>query len=290
MLRSLLSLFFGVMLLGLTSCEDPIDVTLDSGKSQLAVDAMIIVNDGPQKIRLTMTQPYFQNGTKAPGATGATVEVTTSNGQTFSFMEKADSPGDYWFPDTLRGDTGEVFSLKIVYQGQTYVSQSTLVRGVKMDTINAEQRESEFGNEAGMYVNMRATDPVGIGDYFWIRYALNGVMDLRPGLILVGADAAFDPGDADGLEFIYPVRNVMNGQKGFLENDTIDVELLSIDAENYRFIKEMNTQINNTGLFAEPAANVRSNIFNLDSKSDVKAVGCFGVARISRGRVIIPKP
>lgn len=288
MLRSLIHLFFGLMVLGLASCEDPIDVNLDNGKSQLAVDGLIFVNDGPQKIRLTMTLPYFQNGNKAPGASGAVVEVNTSKGRRFTFTENPDNPGDYWFPDTLRGDTGEVFSLRIVYQGQTFVSQSTLVRGVQIDTINPEQREAEFGNEAGTYVNMRATDPKGVGDYFWIRYALNGQMDLRPGQILVGADAAFNPGDADGLEFIYPVRNVMNGNKGYLPGDRIDVQLISIDAENFRFLTEMNTQIKNTGLFAEPAANVRPNVFNQDPKSDVTPVGCFGVGRISRGTALIP--
>jgi hypothetical protein len=53
----------------------------------------------------------------------------------------------------------------------------------------------------------------------------------------------------------------------------------------WNFLNEVNTQINNSGLFAEPAANVRSLIANADKNSKVKALGSFTIARISRAGV-----
>ncbi len=67
--------------------------------------------------------------------------------------------------------------------------------------------------------------------------------------------------------------------------NSISVDLQSIDAENYRFIKEMKTQLTNTGLFAQPAANVKGNILNSDPASKVPALGSFGMCQISRAGV-----
>jgi hypothetical protein len=286
-MKSLFVFLLSVVSLGLVSCEDPISIELDKGTAQLAVDGLVLVDDGPQKIRLTLTDPYFSGSSNAGGVSGATVQVQTSDGQTLRFSEDPANPGNYVYPDSIHADTGTVFLLSIQHQGETYQSASILMRGTTIDTLNQEERPSEFGNEAGTYLNFRARDPLGPGDFYWIRYALNGKKDLRPGKILVSADAAFNPGSADGLEFIYPVRNVVNNEKGYLKGDVIDVELLSIDAENWRFLNEMNTQINNTGLFAEPLANVRGNIVNSRDAKGKQAVGCFGVGRVARASITI---
>jgi hypothetical protein len=286
-MKTLFYFLLVVASMGLVSCEEPIAIELDKGTAQLAVDGLVIVDDGPQKIRLTLTDSYFSGNSNAGGVSGATVKVQTSDGQTFSFAEDPANPGDYVFPDSIHADTGTYFLLSIQHQGETYQSASLLMRGTSIDTLNQEERPAEFGNEAGTYLNFRARDPKGFGDFFWIRYSLNGKRDLRPGKILVSADAAFNPGSADGLEFIYPVRNSVNNEKGYLKGDQIEVELLSIDVENYRFLFEMNTQINNTGLFAEPLANVRGNIINSRDPKGKQAVGCFGVARVARASLTI---
>jgi hypothetical protein len=271
----------------LSSCEEVVDIKLDSGTSQLAVDGVVLVNDGPQRIRLTLTQPYFANGKPAVGASGAEVSIKTSFGQTYTFTEDPARPGDYVSADTIRGKTGEVFNLLVRSGGENYAASSVLMRGTVIDTLNQENRPSEFGNPAGVYLNLVARDSLGPGDFYWIRYALNGVRDLRPGKLLVSADAAFAPGSADGLEFIYPVKNSINNDKPYEAGDKIDVEILSIDFELWRFLNETNTQINNSGLFAEPIANVRGNIQNQNPASRVQAVGCFGIGRVSRASVSI---
>lgn len=286
-------LFFPLLLLFtgffLVSCEDVIDVDLDKGESQLAVDALVIVNDGQQTIRLTKTMAYFDNNNKAPGATGAVVQLVRGNGEVVSFTESATEPGNYISSDTIRGTTGDVFQLRITYQGETFTANSVLARGTVIDTLFQDEREAEFGNEAGKYLELIARDSVGPGDYCWLKYKLNGKYDLRYNNLGAAfpVDAAFAPGSADGLEFIYPIRNSINGQKGYLVGDTISVELLSIDAEQWRFLKEMEIQLNNVGLFAEPIANVRGNVFNTNPSSKKLAVGCFGIARVSRAGIRI---
>ena len=283
--RNLAALF---VLVWTASCEDPIDVALDAGTPQLAVDAMIRVNDGQQKVRLTITKAYFDQ-TQASGATGATVRIQSNLGQDILLTEDPLVPGNYLL-DSLKGQTGERFTLRIDYQGETFTAESLLKRGTVIDTLHQEFREAQFGNKEGIFLNLVARDSAGIEDFYWIRYKLNGKENLRTDAISLSADGAFAIGDADGLEFIYPVRNSINLPDGFEINDTIDVELLSIDKENWRFLNEMQTQLNNVGLFAEPIANVRGNVFNTNSSSKTAAVGSFGVARVSKASVVIVEP
>jgi hypothetical protein len=279
-----------LLAIGLVSCEEVIDLNLDKGDSQLGVDALLATDDGPQKIRLTLTKPYFENSAADP-VLGAVVKVIRkSDGREFQFKENPSAAGDYLSDSSLFGKPLDVFELSINYQGNTFTSISRLPRPQLIDSLKQAFRESEFGNEAGTYLDLFSQDPktspdYPLTDFFWLRYSLNGVKNLRPQNILVGADAAFNPGVADGLPFIYPVRNSINSNKPYLVNDSIAVELLSIDAEMFRYVKEMQTQLTNTGLFAQPPANVKGNILNSDPGSKTVALGCFGMCQISRAGV-----
>ncbi len=330
-MNHLLRTFIGISIaITLYACEDVIDVKLDKGDSQLAVDALVIVNDGRQTIRLTKTTQYFDNGTKASGVSGASVQIRSNKGQVYVFTENPSNPGNYISEGAINGETGEIFGLVIQYEGQTFGAGSILVRGTKIDSLYQEDLKAQFGNEAGKYLYLKARDPIGTGDFCWIKYSLNGKQDLRYNRLngALPVDAAFNPGAQDGLEFIFPIRNSINGNKGYIGGDTITVDtkvfrpadsiivngqkvfqpadtirekgkkiyvpgdtiavdLLSIDGEQWRFLKEMDIQLNNTGLFANPIANIRGNITNTDANSKVQAVGCFGMARVSRAGVRI---
>lgn len=272
----------------LVSCEEVINVDLDQSKPQLAVDALLTFDDGPQTVRLTMTGGYFDQS-KAQGATGAGVRITSNLGQNLILSEDLANPGNYGL-DSLKGQVGEIFTLRIDYKGESFEATSQRMRGTAIDTLHPELRESQFGQKAGWYANLVARDSLGTGDFYWIRTTLNGnkarlTQNLNQSIV---ADAAFDLGSADGLEFIYPIRNSINLNDPYLPGDLLEVEILSIDFENWRFLKEMQTQLTNVGLFAEPMANVRGNVKNINPNSSTKAVGSFGVARVSRGKIIFP--
>lgn len=254
----------------------------------MAVDALLMFDDGPQKVRLTMTGGYFDQ-TKAVGATGAVVRISSNLGQEYVFSELNTEPGTYQI-DSLKGVVGEVFTLRIDYKGESFEAKSARVRGTVIDTLHPELRESRFGLKAGWYANMIAKDSLGQGDFYWVRTSLNNIPDRRLSKlgISISADGAFDIGSADGLDFIYPLRNSINLDEPFQPNDILQVELLSIDYENWRFLKEMETQLNNVGLFAEPIANVRGNINNVNPNSKTKALGTFGVARVDRQIAVFP--
>ncbi|MEZ4956912.1 MAG: DUF4249 family protein [Saprospiraceae bacterium] len=71
----------------MASCTDVIDVNTDPADPILVVDAWLNDQPTPQTIRLTQSQPYFDNSLSA-GVTYAIVTVETGDGDQFSFADQ----------------------------------------------------------------------------------------------------------------------------------------------------------------------------------------------------------
>jgi len=272
-----------LLALALGACEDVIDINLDQGTTQLAVDAWLTDQPGPQTIRLTQTAPYF-GGTVPPPATGATVTVTDDKGKTYAFQD-ARGDGNYTYLPA-KGDTfgriGRRYALSIRYGGQQYGSISEMRRVPAIDSITFVKRKlTPVSQEEGYEAEFYATDLPGARDYYWIRTYHNGKRDVRPQSIITSLDGGFNgAANTDGLLFIRPIRQSANIEKLYQLNDSVRVELWSIMPEAFFFFQQLATQVNNAGLFATPPTNVPTNIRNLNT-SGPKAVGFFGVAAVS---------
>ncbi len=270
----------------LSSCETVIDADLDEGPSQLSVDAWLTDQPGEQRIRLTQTAPYLNNGA-AIAATGARVGVRDSKGRIFEFTD-SDNDGCYtWKPastkDTL-GRIGETYELGIEFQSQQYVSASKMNRVPKIDSlIFREEKINPLSEEKGFQAEFYAKDLPEAADYYRVKFFRNGQLQNRPNDLITVYDAGFNAnGDTDGLVFIRPIRQSINPENFYARNDTVQVEVQSITPEAFFFFIELRGQITNGGLFATPPANVPTNIINL--KAGGKAATGFFVASAIRTR------
>ena len=72
----------------LASCEDVIDVELDSIKPRMVIEGVINDIDQQCQIKLSKTSDYFKPG-ELQAVTGASVTVTDENGNTIEFEEIA---------------------------------------------------------------------------------------------------------------------------------------------------------------------------------------------------------
>ena len=282
----LLSFLIPASLLFLSACETVIDANLDNGPAQLSVDAWITDQPGEQRIRLTQTAPYLNNGAATP-ATGASVGVVDGKGRSFLFTDP-DNDGYYlWKPantrDTL-GRIGETYKLGIEYGGEQYVSESKMNRVPAIDSlIFREEKINPLSQEKGFQAEFYAKDLPGAADCYRVRYFRNGQLQNRPSDLITVFDAGFNAsGGTDGLVFIRPIRQSINPEKFYARNDTVRVELQSITPEAFFFFIELSGQVTNGGLFATPPANVPTNIVNLKDKG--KAATGFFVASAIRSR------
>lgn len=291
--------FFSIVFLA-TACEDVIDVELEEGDNQLVVDAWINDLDQNQIIKLRRTSPYF-DASFSPAETGATVTITESDGTVYNFLD-ANNNGDYtWTPSggNTFGTVGNGFQLDIeLSSGKTFQSFALKNRTTPVDSIAVEFREEELGQPEGFYCEFFGRDPVGPGDTYWIKTFKNGEFLNKPSEINIAFDASFTPGAmVDGVTFITPIRSFVNripdsGDDAtdtndiapWAEGDSIRVEIHSLNFVAFEFIEQAQTQLTlgDAGIFAEPPANVPTNIISLDGTdaADVP-VGFFNVSSVS---------
>lgn len=272
-----------------TSCEDKIDITLDEGTPQLAVDAFLTDKPGAQIVKLRKTSPYFDN-TSSPAVVGAVVTVADNLGHTYNFFD-SNNTGDYTYTPTL-ADTfariGAEYTLSINYNGENFMASSALFPVPPIDSLNYKFQEAVGPQKAGYTTAFYATDIPILINFYWIRSYKNGVLNKKPSSILLAQDGAFGGSGADGFIFILPIREGINDSDNpFQLNDSVTVEVHSVNPETYFFLQEVQTQSTNAGLFATPPANVSTNILNTNPSSKTKAVGFFNMAAVSTGGIRI---
>lgn len=292
-----LSLFLFFTIGVLTSCEDVISLETRDGVEQLVVDAWLTDNSAQQMVKLTLSQPYFDNSLPLP-ALGATVIVFSQDSTAYQFIDRAGN-GEYIYesPDgkSLIRNIGESYALYINYEGEEYVSLSELKPVPMIDSIAYEAFTAPINlndslSSSGFIAQFYATDFLGRGDAYWVRYRKNGTLNNDPSDLILSYDGGFTPGaDTDGLQFILPIRQSINefGEGLYQDGDSLEVELYSLSAEAYFFLFQVVQESSNGGIFAVPSANIPTNIFNRDAESPKTAIGWFGVSSVSELSTVI---
>jgi hypothetical protein len=293
MQRLLIIIGLGIIL---GACEDQISPTLEEVDPVLAVDAWITNQPVEQVIRLSSTQPYFD--TVASPVTGASVQISGSGGETFTLQEDEREAGAYYWQSPVAGQgfgrVGETYQLQIDTDEQTYTATTTMGAVPPIDSITYELQEENAFFPKTYIAQFWATDLPEEGNAYWIRAYRNGALLNRPDEISLAYDAGFSRGgNFNATVFAQPIRSSINpidgdGDGGFLPSynpgDSVYVELQSISEEAFDFLSQVSIQTNRPGgfaeLFANPIANVSTNIVNTDPNGS-PAVGFFNVAAVS---------
>jgi len=283
-----------IMTMLLFACEDVINPRLEEAQPVLVIDAWITNTPGPQQIKLTRTQPYFENVLPA-GVSGAVVTVAEETGKTYSFVETA--PGIYqWIPvgTEVFGQLGLKYTLTVNVGSETFISQSSMGRTPVIDSLTFFLQPGGQFLDDQYQAEFWATDPLGSGDSYWIKTYKNGVQLLKPSEIITAYDAGFSKGGAfSGVPFIAPIRRAINPfdekedgtlKSPYVVGDSVYVEIHSVTEAAFNFLNEVRIQTDRPGgfseLFATPLANVSTNIKNVNSNGS-KVVGFFNVGTVS---------
>ncbi len=285
---------FALSLFILTSCEDVITLDTIKGDSQLVVDGWITNEPINQQIRLTESSTYFDNSPAKP-VLNATVTIIDDKGRVFAFKDLKNNGYYVWQPATAKDTLGRVggkYLLNIKTGTEEYRSLSQINRVPKIDSISyyfdkSSPRNGEDSPKEGYQTEFFARDFVGDGDCYWAKSYKGTKLFSEPSQILPIYDGAFSPGAAtDGLQFIRPIRQSINGRRLALAGDTIRVDLLSITLEGFFFLQQVQQASQNGGLFAVPQSNIISNIANVDPNGR-KPLGFFGSSAVSTLQTIV---
>ena len=294
------NILYILLIAAIFGCETTINPELDSPAEIMVVDAWINNKMERQEIRITRSQPYFDNSrpAKIPGAVVTVEDLNT--GIIYEFQEGEDSY--FWVPeDAPFGEVGHRYKLRVSSEGETFEAFSRMGRVPAVDSVLFEFNPKNFAITEDFYsAEFLATDPAGIGDTYWIKAWKNGNFLGKPEELNVAYDAGFSAGQpVDGILFIAPIRgNFVNplDENPEKENeilppyqvgDSLYVEIHSLDPLAFEFLFVVARQINRPGGFAElfalPLANATTNLKSTSENSETEVAGFFNVAAVSSG-------
>lgn len=284
----------------ISACETTITPELDTAEEIMVVDAWIIQKMERQEIRITRSQPYFDNSVPAK-ISGASVVVEDLNtGITYEFQEGSTSY--YWDPmDAPFGVTGHNYRLTVSSEGETFEAYSKLGRVPPVESIKFKYNQEDYLIKEAYYTaEFMVTDPLGVGDAYWIKAWRNGIFLGKPEEINIAFDGGFSAGQSvDGHPFISPIRrdyiNPLDKKKEkenefippYLVGDSLHIEIHSLDPAAFDFLFGVFFHTNRPGgfgeLFSYPLANASTNLLSTDEHSTTNMAGFFNVASVSSG-------
>lgn len=153
------------------SCEDVIDVDLNTVEPKLVIDASINwfkdTTGNQQEIKLTLSAPYFNDG--VPPATGAQVSVSKNGDDVFIFTEEG-TTGIYK-NNSFVAQLNDTYSLEIIYEGETYTATEIMKPVVDIDFVE----QNNEGGFSGEETELKAfyTDPVDEENYYFFEFISN---------------------------------------------------------------------------------------------------------------------
>lgn len=253
------------------SCQDVVELDLETGKERLVIEAMIYWEKGTlgneQTIKLTKTSSYYNN--HIINATGATVTVTnTSNTQSFNFIEIED--GIYSVSD-FEPIIDAIYELQINYNGEVFKATETLF--ASPDIVEMFQSTEDGFNE-DPEVTVAFNDFEDQDDFYRINfthYRPDGdeIIDFEK----YSYDARFEEDNL--LSDFYESEELIIG-------DEIRVSISKISYSFFTFISVLEAQGDSGfGPFASPPVNVKGNCVNTTDEKNYP-YGYFGLYQVSK--------
>lgn len=270
-------IFFIVIALffSLTNCTDVIDLELPDGDVQLVVDGLLTNQVGEKQVLLTSTTNYFENK-EAPAVSGALVLLYNETGLVDTLKEK--KAGTYVTQHV--GKVGATYHLYIrTKAGEEYESKPEFLRAVsEIDSIYYEYKEKTAFQDAGYYVKINTSEPLGVGDYYRWKQYINGEYKNKPLDLLYATDEFVDGNPIIGFEVsLNPL------EKG----DQFRIQQMSISKGEYDFLTQLTQQTANVGsLFDSPPAALPGNIVGVKNTKK-QALGFFSASAVAESEVFI---
>ncbi|MFA7444964.1 MAG: DUF4249 domain-containing protein [Flavobacteriaceae bacterium] len=256
---------FGILSLMLFSCEEVVQVDLDSAEPRLVVEASINWQKGDdgsvQKIRLTTTAGYYDQ--QVPTVSDALITVASQDGAVFDFIEE--SPGNYFCYDFVP-EIGKSYELMISVNGEVYTATEKLYEVPEIQYI-------EQNNDIGFS-----------DDFIEIKYFFQDN----------GEQENYYLDSFDSVDFLYPQYGIFNDNffQGnmlygiFLSDeikagDEIEIKLYGISSRYYNYMKVLFNSSDSAGPFPIPVGTVRGNLVN-QTNPDNYALGYFRLSEVDR--------
>ena len=272
--------FIFIIIIFLSSCEKDISVELPRPEKKITVEGFIEINEYPI-VFLTKNSAYFDavdttfvNNLIISG-NEATIIVTDAYNSTIDTLLAVDTfprwPYKGYQGTKIKGQTGGVYDLKIIYNNQTYTSTTTIRDIIGIDSV---WYTKPFKSDSLGYLSINWKNPSGYGDYFAITLKMSWQgWFFRPAMTHVINDKFLEHNEKIVMPYITKAyeRNSYNRITNtddidwldfylYKKNDTVSIKLSTIDEAAFIFWDSWYRNKSSEGNpFTNPAS-VKSNI------------------------------
>lgn len=256
----------------LTSCEEVIDVDLETGAPKLVIDASLKWQKGTsgneQIIILTKTTRYYEQ--EVPIVSGAIVFVTNAIGDVFNFTEIPNT-GKYICSDFLP-ILNQNYELTVISEGETYTASEKMIAVPTIESVQQTENGGFTGDE--IEVKFFYQDIQNEDNFYLINFNVSNT-------ILPIIDVIDDEFFQGNQMFAYLANDLETG-------DNIRLQLQGISNSYFNYMNVLLDVAGSNGgsPFATPPATVRGNIIN-QTNNDNFALGYFQLSEMDTKNYIV---
>jgi len=252
---ALLTLFLA---LSFTSCEDVVNLDLETGETRLVIDAEIIWKKGTagneQTIKISKTAPYYNDTT--PKVSGAQVRVENSNGDIFTFTES--EAGVYKcnnFVPVIDMD----YKLFVEAEGQSFTATEKLTSVTPITKVE-QAIVPDFGGEDVIELTFYYTDPADQVNFYLTDYQSEFL--IFPEYEITNDE--FYNGNEISTRF---------SDEDMKSGNTVKITHRGVSKNFFNYMKLI-LEASNSNPFSVPPGNIRGNIINTNNANNY-AMGYF---------------
>jgi hypothetical protein len=243
-----------------SSCEEKIDLHLNSDNSRVVIDAQLSDASRLQRIRVSQSVAFDAQISSA-AVKNATVIVKDNLNQNYSFLYEKDG---YYINRNFRPIVGRKYTLYIGLQKQQFTSNSSMPSYINIDTARIIKKE--IAGKTYFFIALSFKDPANTPNYYMYTLSINGKE-------FQFARAESDQFN-DGLQTTHYITDL---ERSLSQGDKITVRRYCIDAGTYNYWNDYQS----TNLATAAPGNPKSNISN-------NALGYFSAASVREYQLTIP--
>lgn len=248
------------------SCEEPIDLNLNTASPRLVIDASINwikgTDGAEQEIKLTLTAPYYDLQVRP--ANNATVAIYNSNNLVFTFIE--DGSTGIYRNNTFIPVLNDEYRLFINYNGNIYSGRETLKSVSSIDYVE----QNNNGGFSGEETELKAyyTDPENIENYY--------LFEFKNDFTVIPSLEVYKDEFTDGNQIFgfYTEEELTTGNRVTIRNHGISKAFY-----NYMFVLLQQNNEEGGGPFETTPATVRGNCSN-ETNADNFPFGYFRLSEV----------
>lgn len=250
------ALFFIVSALWLSSCEDVIDVDLNSVDPEIVIEGVIRMGENPE-VLITKTKDFGDNNEYTPIKDA---QVIITNGAGNSETLQTNEAGKY-IATTMIGTERQTYSLSVTYEDKQYTASTYMPPHVELDSLTMFKFPMvDFYDPMVHFV-----DPLGEeNQYYRFVMAINGEW---PKLRMRLMSTEFVDGDIIRQPIFVRYEDDRDDDP-IKSGDVVTVEMRCLDKGTYTFFETMD---NGDFALANPTSNIKGG-----------ALGYFGAYSYTR--------